>query len=130
MIREIERLNWDSTFFGYEVGRLNISSIKEFNFSILRSQLKRFKLVYIYSDIKLSVSTDLKLVDEKVTFYQRIATNNLEPQKPLNFSICNFDNRKHDFFELRNLALESGIYSRFSIDSDFKNNEYEKDHQY
>ena len=46
--------------------------------------------------------------------------------KKLNFDISSFNRNKHNINELKQLALESGIYSRFYIDSNFRSNEYQK----
>ena len=119
-------LNWDSTFFGYEVGRLDISSIKNFDIFKFKEESKKYRLIYVYSNEKLKMNSDFKLVDEKVTYFQKIDANNLAANAIQNFPICSFKREHADINQLRQLALESGIYSRFNVDTNFTNNEYQR----
>jgi dTDP-4-amino-4,6-dideoxy-D-galactose acyltransferase len=115
----IERLEWDSVFFGYEIGKIQINSQDKIKFDFFFEQAKRYKLIYIYSDITLTDSR-FKLVDSKVIFHQKINEENFEN----NFLLESFDTRVHDYNQIKQLALESGVYSRFFIDQNFKSNEY------
>ncbi len=120
----IEYLEWDSNFFGYKIGEL-----KKYN--DLEEQLKKAKdekYVLIYAKNQEAKRHDDylkaggKLVDEKVTFLQII------PQ----LDMFQLDNniklyQKQDVSkELLSLALQSGVYSRFKTDTNFKNQEFEK----
>jgi dTDP-4-amino-4,6-dideoxy-D-galactose acyltransferase len=118
---EIQKLNWDSNFFGFEVGKINISDINEFNKEKFIKDSKKYKLVYLFS--KSQFSDDIiHLVDEKVILEQDI--KNVELCKNDNFESFNY--KKHNYNQLKNLALESGIYSRFFIDKNFKNDEFRR----
>ena len=68
----INRLDWDSSFFGYEVGRLEISSAQTFDYLKMKKESEKFQLIYIFSAIKLRENHHLRLVDEKVTLHQEI----------------------------------------------------------
>jgi dTDP-4-amino-4,6-dideoxy-D-galactose acyltransferase len=113
-------------FFGYEVGKLELSEKEEFDFAKLKIESKGFRLIYIFSRKKLNNSPYLQLVDEKVTFYQKIDSKSLITNKELSFAISSFEINHHDIEQIRQLALQSGIYSRFHIDSNFRNDEYRR----
>ena len=81
----------------------------------------KFKLVYLFSKEPLN-HKELKLVDIKVTFKK--ATSILDESNEVN-NINLFSNNNDDFSTLEKLALTSGEYSRFRIDENFKNNEFE-----
>ena len=51
----IQRLDWDSDFFGYEVGKLEIVDIINFNFDVFKNEAKKFKLVCVFSNLELNV---------------------------------------------------------------------------
>lgn len=118
-IFEVQRLEWDSEFFGYEVGKIVINNKKDFFLKNWQSKIKEFKLVYVFSEEFINLD-GFKLVDRKATLSQKIDKNcHFE-----NTLIESFDINFHDYGALKKLALESGIYSRFFIDENFVNNEY------
>lgn len=125
-MKAVSRLDWDSAFFGYEVGRLDISSTENFDLSNFETESKTYKLIYIFSEKKLTLNADFILVDEKVIYSQKIGATDLNSNQENGFLICSFNSHLHDVNQLRQLALESGIYSRFNIDPNFRNNEYQK----
>ena len=127
----IEYLKWDSDFFGYKIGRINIA--KPLEFSLLNEALKQqtdYRLIYLVIDEKYNTlnlqrelkEVDIKLVDEKVTF-QRVVSfkdynnsfENIELYSPIITTP-----------KLIDLSLQSGIYSRFLLDDNFINDEYRK----
>ena len=66
----IEKLIWDSDFFGYPVGRINIESVQNTDFEHLQFLSKDFQLVYIFSNEALT-DERFQLVDEKVTLTKK-----------------------------------------------------------
>lgn len=119
----IEKLNWDSKFFGYPIGKIDIQSFDELNVPEFKKESLDYKLVYIFSKESFE-NNGFHLVDKKVIYYQdNISSIKFNYQ---NTNIQSFDKRKHDIDQLTKLALESGAYSRFKIDSNFRHNEYEK----
>lgn len=116
----INKLTWDSDFFGFNVGKFTVENTKfdEINF---KEESKNFQLVYLFSNQEINVSDDLKLVDIKTTFEKKINTNIVD-----NKSIISFDSEIHNYKELEELAYLSGVFSRFKIDENFRNNEFEK----
>lgn len=122
-------LSWDSAFFGYKV-----ASVKPFNLTneeadtiIQRLKDNQVKLAYFFvapedhrsndTVIKCSAS----LVDEKVTF---VSTINKDVALFNDFFIRPYERDKPDL-KLKELTLQSGIYSRFKIDANFQNHEFE-----
>lgn len=113
----IQKLDFDSHLFGYPVGKClitqpeTIASIVEF--------FKAFQLVYVFSPIPLQVKSNFLLkVDEKVIFEKKVESNISTVVKP---AICTQWNE-----HLLQLALESGTYSRFKMDSRLNKQEFEK----
>ncbi|AKP52430.1 GNAT family N-acetyltransferase [Cyclobacterium amurskyense] len=120
---KIERLNWDSDFFGYEVGRLDLINSDEFNVEKFISESSSFKLVYILSKKTIPYEF-ITLVDRKI-IYRKDDISNVGYNSFKN-RLISFDENLHDKKQLIELALASGIYSRYNIDSNFNNNEYTK----
>jgi dTDP-4-amino-4,6-dideoxy-D-galactose acyltransferase len=118
---KIERLNWDSSFFGYEVGKVEVNNSSFFDLDDFIQKTKDFKLIYLFSKQILN-SPKIIEVDRKVVLSQFCT----EIKGENNIKLQSFNVEKHRFDELKKLALESGIYSRFYIDKNFKNQEYEK----
>jgi len=119
----IERLDWDSNFFGYEVGQVHIPKKNLIDSSDFYKEAQKFKLVYIFSDQEQNIEK-LNLVDLKTTLSQTLAKAIKSNNESANLE--NFNKELHDFDQLRRLALMSGRYSRFNIDKNFINKEFEK----
>lgn len=123
----IERLDWDSTFFGYEVGKTNIIDPEKFDFASFDTTKEHFKLIYVYSPKDINLNR-FRLVDRKVVFMRSLMAKQ-EHSLPKDVTIQKLSSYKlseKNYSCLFDLALESGIYSRFKIDENFVNNEYEK----
>lgn len=119
----IETLDWDSDFFRFKVGKLVCNSTDDFDFDAFRIAAELYKIVYVFSKNKI-VDHSLKLVDEKVVLERKIELERL--QEITEFTIDSFSDGIHNFEEIRQLALESGVYSRFNVDQNFNNEEFEK----
>ena len=107
----IEELAWDSNFFGYRIGKVEVNKVNSFDLKKLKKA--SFDLIYIFSKIKLPNEFDSLLVDEKITF-QKITF-----EKTKNKKIKIFDKNIHSYLELLDLAFQSGHESRFLKDSFF-----------
>lgn len=112
-------LDWDSDFFGYKVAKLELNNST--NFSPL-SQLQ-YRLIYVFAPKPIE-QLESNLVDKKASFHTAISLNGKAINQGL--VIEAFDEYKHSYEELINLTLESGVFSRFAIDKNFINKEYEK----
>lgn len=121
-------LDWDSAFFGYPVARVVLDETGSEHLKVIADKILRDKIRLVYfflspSDLLLNrqisefgaVLRDQKALFSKVPEPQSGYTNSLEvypyaePGK-----------------ELLSLGLQAGIYSRFRLDGNFKNNEYER----
>lgn len=118
---KMERLNWDSSFFGYEVGKVEVNDDSSFDLDDFIQKTKDFRLIYLFSKQVVNLPHIIE-VDRKVVLSQ-VCTKIVGANNTL---LQSFNGEKHSFDELKELALESGIYSRFYIDKNFKNQEYEK----
>jgi dTDP-4-amino-4,6-dideoxy-D-galactose acyltransferase len=127
---QIKILNWDTNFFGYRIASVNAQNMTRSDLKNIIKQLKseNFRLAYCFVDPGDLVSnssmkeTSVFLADEKVTFHRSLkdrttsgSIENIEPYK-LNFVTD----------KLKLLALQSGEYSRFRLDPQLKNGEFEK----
>lgn len=117
----IKRLDWDSDFFGYEIGQTEINYFDQKCKSVLLDETDRFKLVYITSDKEIyPIIESAKLVDIKIQLTKEVLIE--EDCKKVNLS----EYKLEDNEQLKKLAFQSGIYSRFKRDRNFTKNEYEK----
>lgn len=120
---QIQSLDWDSNFFGYKVGKINLIDI---NFDeILKIDTQDYKLIYLFSakEIPDEILDKIsgKLVDIKVELIKK--TSKEIANNPINFQVKKI-NVLTD--ELIKLVFESGIYSRYRLDQNFINNEFER----
>ncbi len=120
---DIQKLQWDSDFFGYPVGKVEFSNKGEFSYELFRKEAHKFKLVYIFSNEMLE-NDKLNLVDLKVVLSQK-----LTPKMgfiSIDENIKSYNEVDYDYQQLKDLALASGVYSRFNNDENFEENEYTK----
>lgn len=119
---EIINLDWDTNFFGFKVGKIVLQ-----NNLIDESLLVNndYKLLYLFSNVALSDELvkkyNLFLADEKIDLITSISglTFNKTPNENL-VELTKLDEN------LLDLAYQSGHYSRFKVDANFKNKEFEK----
>lgn len=119
----IEYLEWDSLFFGLRIAKATISSQEEFdelkdNIEALKAE---YDLIYLFAKCGLvNQSPNVNLVDRKIIYSIKI----LGP--------CYFDSHIVEYdktivsSDLLNLALGSGVYSRFKKDTNLPDNAYER----
>lgn len=116
----MSRLNWDSDFFGLNIGKLVLSDEDEFLKPDIEGLLD-YDLVYIFANhgYKMPV-VGANLVDCKV-IYKKSISRNVET----NSNVVAFSENKPspDLYEL---ALQSGEYSRFRLDNKMPAGSYEK----
>ncbi len=115
----VQRLEWDSKYFGYEIGKIEIDVPEYFQPDELPVITKGFNLVYIFSMKPILVDNiDLVLADKKIQFVRKSELL----QDDFN-RITKYDHGLSD--KLLNLAYESGKYSRFRTDTFFIRNEFQ-----
>ena len=124
----IKLLEWDSQFFGYPVARITIDNEYTDKLDDLFLQIKthKFRLVYfIVPPEEIGLNIRIKrmgstLVDQKTVF----AKQTKEHKNILNI-ITEFTSDVVNN-ELYKLVLQAGQYSRFRIDANFTNREFER----
>jgi dTDP-4-amino-4,6-dideoxy-D-galactose acyltransferase len=116
----IEKLQWDTDFFGYEVAR----AIGFTGTAVEILEINQFpaKLMYVFAENAIQhLPNNFFLADEKVVFKQKLQTHSDAPLVQTEIK---------ELFEpneaLVALALQSGLYSRFNVDANFKNHEFER----
>jgi dTDP-4-amino-4,6-dideoxy-D-galactose acyltransferase len=124
----LDKLNWDTDFFGFNVGFLrgSIQSEKEQEEVIEILEKTKTKLAYYASAITLPAifftlkKVDVKFVDEKTTFFKKIdSTRNTDS------AVVSADNFKN-LDVLRHLSILSGRFSRFNVDKNIPNEKFEE----
>jgi dTDP-4-amino-4,6-dideoxy-D-galactose acyltransferase len=123
-------LEWDTHFFGYKIASVRASAfgLTRINNIIRELEEQDIKLAYCFVDIEDNVSINSMnqipgfLADEKVT-YSIAVTKEFNFRITDQISTYNLNNATE---KLKNLALQSGLYSRFKIDPAFHNNEFER----
>ena len=121
----IRFLQWDSDFFGFRIGRATILSREEADeLRAQQAELKRqFDLLYVFDENKVGFSADgATLVDEKVLYAKES-----QPRQFFDSISLYPDSKPSD--DLYRLALVSGLYSRFRLDSRFPIGSYERLYQ-
>lgn len=118
----IERLAWDSDFFGYEVAKVTgfIGSDEQ----LQTIQNSSFKLFYVFAQAPiLQLPSNYFLADEKVVFKKSLIAQRVSSVR------TEIKEVKEPSAALLNLALQSGAYSRFKIDPHFVHQEFERLYQ-
>lgn len=122
-----EFLPWDSAFFGYKVARVVINSEdpEYYNQTLRKLNEEQVRLTYIivspqanHINFLIKESGGL-LVDKKITFCKTTASHSGFRNEIMEY-VGNGEEK-----ELSELALQAGLYSRFKIDSNFRNEEFE-----
>lgn len=116
----IEKVNWDSDFFRYPVGSLEVTSNSLEDISHENLNRQDYRLLYIYSKSELSGYAHFNMVDKKITYKKKLCVD--QGKK----SLVEFDDNKHKYTELLELAYLSGKFSRFRTDKNFKNDEFSR----
>lgn len=111
-------LPFDTELFGYPVGKTTIFG--DWKESMFLEEAKVFQLAYIFSEKELCFkSSEIILADTKLTFEKELDTSR-ECEDLISRYQGNWDKR------LLYLALESGRFSRFKVDSRLAHGEFEK----
>lgn len=119
---KIKTLSWDSDFFGLRIGKAIVES-KEDAVALSGCQGLRnhYDLLYIFSDPKVSVGLEgAELVDNKVIYGKQIRCG-----RSLD---CNARLFREELpnADLYDLAIQSGIHSRFKLDNRFPAGSFER----
>ena len=119
----VERLQWDSDFFGLRIGRIDIVSNERWQILLQEasSLQMHYDLIYVFSEQELQTdSNKVRLVDTKTIYVKSIDSSTTMPAtvEPYQESLPNAD--------LYRLALVSGVCSRFRLDDSLPIDAYER----
>lgn len=126
MKTQIDLLEWDSNFLNIPTARISTDSTDIAHIADMLEELKnkKIKLVYLITSQPFTPDTfpfDFKNVGGKVLYHKPLTGT----QHAVNEAIQAFKNSVPDN-TLYNLALQSGLYSRFKLDDRLPANCYEK----
>ncbi len=109
----IDKLPWDTAFFGFAVGKTNVETLDFFDEGAFVKSASNFKLVYVFANKPLNSSLFADPADVKLTFQKTLKIENPE----MKFQV--FDPDLYAYTDLQKLALQSGEYSRVKTDKGF-----------
>lgn len=126
MKQTLVKLDWDSDFFQFPICKVQglIKSTEDLKTVDLKMDAGKFKLAYYSSVSELKIDSidtlKISLVDRKTTFVKK--TDNTLKSHPL------ISSYKNDFPSDRmiNLAIQSGVYSRFNVDKKIGRDKFEE----
>ncbi|MDP3913237.1 MAG: GNAT family N-acetyltransferase [Bacteroidota bacterium] len=126
----INYLEWDSSFFDLKIGKVlyleKNNSSSEIDEILTKSQNENYDLIYLIGNQNLKIESSLllkhngQLVDKKVIYEKEIITNLYEYDDVEEYKDVSVVK------ELEKLAFESGKFSRFRKDTNFKNTDFER----
>lgn len=119
----VERLQWDSDFFGLRIGRIDIVSNERWQMLLQEasSLQMHYDLIYVFSEQELPTdSNKVRLVDTKTIYAKSIDSSVIMPATIERYQVPTPN------ADLYRLALVSGIYSRFRIDDSLPIDAYER----
>lgn len=118
---EIRKLDWDSEFFGKQIGRVDLQSLDDAEeLALMHYDLKyQYDLLYVFCKEGLSFDAiGAELVDEKVLYSKICQNREIFPDVMLYQQSMPNES-------LYKLALVSGGYSRFKLDKHLPDGSYE-----
>ncbi|MBN1926636.1 MAG: GNAT family N-acetyltransferase [Prolixibacteraceae bacterium] len=127
MKNQLEHLEWDSSFFGYQVAKINVGEFDPLTIEGFIKQIKKekVKLAYLFcpplseKNHHNMLSMGFNFADEKLTYTKKTENHSLHSSQ-----VIHYDGSLTE--QIVSLSLQSGSYSRFATDPNFKNQEYEK----
>ena len=119
----VDRLQWDSDFFGLRIGRADIVSNKRWQMLLQEasSLQMHYDLIYVFSEQELPTdSNKVRFVDTKTIYAKSMDSSAIMPT-----SIERYQEPTPNA-DLYRLALVSGVYSRFRLDDSLPTDSYER----
>jgi dTDP-4-amino-4,6-dideoxy-D-galactose acyltransferase len=119
----ITPLPFDSNLFGYPVGKAEISG--NWNEEAFLEEATNYQLVYIFSENHLPIiGSSIQLIETRVVFGKELTGSQPIDSVPIAIGIKKFEGNLNS--ELRSLAIQSGTFSRFNVDTRLIAGEFEK----
>ena len=118
---EIRKLDWDSEFFGLQIGRVDLQTLDDaVDLALMHYDLKyQYDLLYVFSKDGLSFDAiGADLVDEKV-LYSKMCEKREKCKDVMLYGL------QKPTEPMYNLALVSGEFSRFRLDKRLPEGSYE-----
>lgn len=110
---KIQKLTWDSTFFGYKIGKVEIKNTLNIKQLLEVIEKSSYDMVQLFSNQKLGSGFNYNPIDVKLTFSKKVATTTTN--NPYIKSVT-----KDLDGALVKLATEAGIYSRYKTDKNLQ----------
>ena len=118
----ITYLDWDSTFFGFKIGYIDLTEKFHFSIEEIINDINKsdFKLIYIYSNISQEIKINSNDIDLNLVDTQLLLSMNIPDNIPAtSYQIIDYKN-KNDYKKiignLFNIAKDISVYSRFYND--------------
>lgn len=120
----VQRLEWDSEFFGFPIARLIVSRINQQIMSqvLEEAQQEGIRCLYYEADsndavsIALAEANGFKLVDVRITL-ETASSGDLPPRPARDIMVREF--REEEIETLARMARETSRVSRYRFDTDF-----------
>lgn len=114
----IKKLEWDSDFFGIEIGEFFYEE------KVSESNFDEYELIYVKS--KIDNSLEIKNFENTFSETKLIFVKELKQNNNTNENIFSFKQLKIDKSLIYELAFESGKFSRFNLDPNFENDKFQE----
>lgn len=115
----IKRLDWDSDFFGLQIGELIYESNLETDNS--------YDLLYVINNCDFEI--EIENFTNSFSETKLIFSKNIMKSSPKAYSIFSVKKIQYKKEDIYYLAYESGKFSRFFLDDNFSNEKFEKLYQ-
>ncbi|MGL1890237.1 MAG: GNAT family N-acetyltransferase [Spirochaetaceae bacterium] len=110
-------LEWDSDFFGMKVAQEELTDQKSYSLILSNAIINRVQLLYLYSNFPFGadvITNDIKITYKRLLLPTKSTLNsNVEE-----YGISNYNE------SILPLVYQSGVYSRFYLDSNISNEKY------
>jgi len=126
MTNEVKYLQWDSGFFGKKIGKIDLELSNDLNILLSDAKKMGYQLIYVFCNKNLEVDSEiLKQFNGKLMDIKNLYEKECDTTKEQSTFVSEY---KSDFLteELAQLAYESGKFSRFKLDENFKKEDFYK----
>ena len=110
---KIQKLTWDSTFFGYKIGKVEIKNTLNIKQLLEVIEKSSYDMVQLFSNKNLGSNFKYSPIDVKLRYSKKVGTT-------IKNNPCIKSVNKDIDGKLVKLAREAGIYSRYKTDKNLK----------